>query len=171
MAVQVAGNCPVWRRAETGGQRYAPGAAQHADIMVRSQRRSPFSGAPERHRLPAKVRTVPTDARVIKKLAPEANGAKNLSAQYGASLVCVRHRLDDTGTQRITTVELVVAVQPIRRRPGPTVDVRVLPKERALQAKLKQAGARWHETEAVWSLRRSTAIALGLNDRIVPRQL
>lgn len=120
--------------------------------------------------MPAKVPTVSTDARVIKKLAPDTNGAKHLSAKYGASLVCVRHRLDDTGTQRITTVELVVSVQPIRRRPGPTVDVRVLPKERALQAKLKQAGARWHETEAVWSLRRSAAIALGLKDRIVPRQ-
>ena len=109
------------------------------------------------------------DLRVMKKLAPNARGAKGLTAQYGSQLVCVRHRLDETGTKRLTTVELIVAEKVISRRPGPTVDVALRPQEKELQAKLKAAGARWHKADEVWSIRRSTAIALGLKGRIVPR--
>ncbi len=110
------------------------------------------------------------DLRVIKTLAPAARGTKTLSAYYGDALVCVRHRLDETGMKRITTVELIVSEAPINRRPGPTVDIEVKPHERALRAKLKTAGARWHEAESIWSIRRSTALALGLKPRIVPRK-
>lgn len=110
------------------------------------------------------------DLRVLKKLAPDTRGAKGLTAQYGHRLVCVRHRLDETGTRRLTTVELIVAENVIHRRPGPTVDVAVRPQEKELQAKLKAAGARWHKADEVWSIRRSTAIALGLKARIVPRR-
>lgn len=110
------------------------------------------------------------DLRVIKRFAPGARGAKGLTAQYGSELVCVRHRLDETGTVRLTTVELIVRRTPIRRRPGPTVDVSLRPYEKALQAKLKAAGAKWHKTEQVWSIRRTTAIGLGLKTRIVPRR-
>lgn len=105
----------------------------------------------------------------MKKLAPNARGAKGLTTQYGRQLVCVRHRLDETGAKRLTTVELVVSEKVISRRPGPTVDVALRPQEKELQAKLKAAGARWHKAEQVWSIRRSTAIALGLKGRIVPR--
>jgi hypothetical protein len=105
----------------------------------------------------------------MKKLAPNARGAKGLTAQYGIPLVCVRHRLDETGTKRLTTVELIVSEKVIARRPGPTVDLTVRPYEKELQAKLKSAGAKWHKADEVWSVRRSTAIALGLKGRIVPR--
>lgn len=105
----------------------------------------------------------------MKKIAPNGRGAKGLTAEYGGKLVCVRHRLDATGTKRLTTVELIVSEKVIARRPGPTVDVAVLPREKALQAKLKAAGAKWHKSDEVWSIRRSTAIALGLKGRIVPR--
>lgn len=111
-----------------------------------------------------------TELRVMKKLAPGARGAKSWTQRYGQELVCVRHRLDATGTQRLTTVELIVDAKPIARRPGPTVDVWLMPQEQALRTKLKAAGARWHKTDEVWSLRRSTAIALGLKSRIVPRK-
>lgn len=92
-----------------------------------------------------------------------------LTAEYGDKLVCVRHRIDDTGTRRLTTVELIVSEKPIVRRPGPTVDVDIHLQEKDLQAKLKAAGARWDKVEQVWRIRRSTAIALGLKNRVVPR--
>lgn len=122
--------------------------------------------------LPVRARKKPqsSDLRVLKKLAPHARGAKGLTARYGERLVCVRHRIDETGARRLTTVELIVAENVISRRPGPTVDVAVRPQEKELQAKLKAAGARWHKADEVWSIRRSTAIALGLKARIVPRR-
>ncbi len=112
----------------------------------------------------------PIAQRVIKKIAPNERGAKGLSAEYGRQLVCVRHRIDATGSKRVTTVELVVSEKVIKRRPGPTVDVALKPQERALQATVKAAGGKWHEGDAVWSIRRSTAITLGLKSRIVPRR-
>lgn len=118
----------------------------------------------------ARKKPQPAELRVLKKLAPHARGAKGLTAQYGDQLVCVRHRIDETGARRLTTVELIVAENVIRRRPGPTVDVAVRPQEKELQAKLKAAGARWHKADEVWSIRRSAAIALGLKARIVPRR-
>ncbi|EHR70808.1 hypothetical protein BurJ1DRAFT_1962 [Burkholderiales bacterium JOSHI_001] len=117
-----------------------------------------------------KSKTPATHLRVMKKLAPNARGAKGVSAAYGGKLVCVRHRLDATGMKRLITVELIVAEKAIARRPGPTVDLSLRPQEKELQAKLKAAGAKWHESDAVWSIRRSTAIALGLKGRIVPRR-
>ncbi len=113
---------------------------------------------------------VSTELRVIKKLAPDDRGAKGLTSAYGGQLVCVRHRLDSTGTKRLTTVELIVSEKVIVRRPGPTVDVALRPQEKELQAKLKAAGGRWHKAEEVWTIRRSTAIALGLKHRIVARR-
>jgi len=119
--------------------------------------------------MPAKKTPADTDLRVIKKIAVNGRGAKGLSAKYGDQLVCVRHRLDPTGTKRLTTVELIVCESTISRRPGPTVDIGLHPREKILQAKLKAAGARWDDTEMVWRIRRSTAISLGLKSRIVPR--
>jgi hypothetical protein len=117
----------------------------------------------------AKKKIPSTDLRVIKKLSPNDRGAKGLTAEYGSQLICVRHRLDASGTKRITTVELIVSEKIIARRPGPTVDVELKPQERLLHTKLKAAGARWHKSEQIWSVRRSTAVALGLKERIVPR--
>jgi hypothetical protein len=111
-----------------------------------------------------------TEMRVIKKIAAHARGAKGLTAEYGPRLICVRHRIDATGTQRVVTVELIVAEKPIARRPGPTVDVALKVYEKALQSKLKAAGAHWEPDEHLWVIRRSTAIALGLKERIVPRK-
>lgn len=120
--------------------------------------------------VPPKKKSADTTLRVIKKIAPRNRGAKALTERFGDQLVCVRHRLDATGTKRLTTVELIVSESVISRRPGPTVDIDVHPREKDLVAKLKAAGARWHKDELVWSLRRSTAIALGLKTRIVPRK-
>jgi hypothetical protein len=108
--------------------------------------------------------------RVIKKIAPHQRGAKALTAEYGDRMVCVRHRIDPTGTQRLTTVELIVSQQKISHRSGPQVDIAVQRQERALQAQLKAAGARWNPERETWRIRRATAIALGLRHRILPPQ-
>lgn len=108
------------------------------------------------------------DHRVIKKLPAGSQGAKALTTEYGDRLVCVRHRLDPAGTKRITTVELVVSTKPIARRPSPIVAVRLRVHERALQRRLKAAGARWDDARQVWRVRRATAMALGLRQRIEP---
>jgi hypothetical protein len=109
--------------------------------------------------------------RVIKKFPKGVRGSKQISARFGADLVCVRHRVDPTGTRRFTTVELVVAETAIQRRPSPLVDVFVKVQERDLQARIKAAGGRWDKQEGVWRIRRATAVALGLRSRILPRSL
>lgn len=119
--------------------------------------------------MPPPIDTLQTTHRVIKKIAANQRGAKSLTAEFGDRLICVRHRIDATGTKRIVSVELIVSEKVIARRPGPTVDVALRVFEKDLQTKLKAAGARWDPTEQVWSIRRSTAIALGLKQRIVPR--
>ena len=106
--------------------------------------------------------------RVIKKIAAGDRGAKTLTAQYGDQLVCIRHRIDPTGTKRLTTVETVVSEKLIARKVSPTVDIAVRVQERDLQARLRAAGARWDKAEQVWRIRRATAVALGLKKRILP---
>lgn len=108
--------------------------------------------------------------RVIKTIAAHGRGAKAFTAQHGERLVCVRHRIDPTGTRRLTTVELVVAERPIARKQSPLVSVSVAVHERAVQARLKISGARWDPVEQVWRVRRATAVALGLRARIVPSE-
>jgi hypothetical protein len=41
-------------------------------------------------------------------LQPGRPGTKRLVAEYGADLVCVRYRYDDTRNRRLKTIELVV---------------------------------------------------------------
>jgi len=119
--------------------------------------------------VPPLIKPLHANLRVIKKIAPNQRGAKSLSVEFGDRLVCVRHRIDATGTKRLVSVELTVSEKVIARRPGPTVDVALKVYEKDIQAKLKAVGARWDASAEVWSVRRSTAIALGLKQRIVPR--
>ena len=116
---------------------------------------------------PASPRVVPVTLRVIKKLAPHQRGAKGLTDEYGDRMVCVRHRIDATGTQRLTTVELIISQKRISLRPSPLVEISVRFNERQLRAQLKAAGANWNPDRKVWQIRRATAMALGLKHRIV----
>ena len=50
--------------------------------------------------------------RVIKKIDPQAPGARRWAAAYGEKLVCVRYRLDPQRQRRLTTVEIVVDEAP-----------------------------------------------------------
>jgi len=114
-----------------------------------------------------KTKNPVSSLRVVKKIAADGRGAKALSSQFGEKLVCVRHRIDLTGTKRLTTVELVVSEKAIARKPSPMVDLAIEVQEREIQARLKAAGARWDKIEQVWRVRRATAVALGLRGRIV----
>ena len=69
---------------------------------------SPVAPAPAR---PAPSRRVagPSTSRVRLHLKPGQKGTKQLLAQYGDRLLCVRYRYDAQRKKRLKTVELVVA--------------------------------------------------------------
>lgn len=56
------------------------------------------------------------NSRIVKKLAPQAAGAKRLAERFGDALVCVRYRVDAAAGRRYTTVELIVAEGRLPRR-------------------------------------------------------
>ena len=107
--------------------------------------------------------------RVTKKLAPESRGALKLSRQYGDALVCVRHRTDDKGEVRYTTVELLVETTPIRARTENIVGVLIRPEEKSLQTVVRAAGAKWDFGARVWRLPRRIVGILKLTDRITEK--
>lgn len=110
--------------------------------------------------------------RVTKRLAPTASGALRLARAHGDRLVCVRHRLTADGQHRVTTVELVVAVDPVRRQgqvgdADELVALRLDFRDRAHRSALQGLGARWDARTQLWYAPRRHALALGLADRIV----
>jgi hypothetical protein len=109
--------------------------------------------------------------RTLLSLKPGKKGTKQLLAQYGDRLLCVRYRYDPELRKRFKTVELVVAeCHWVPRRPrfyaDQVVGVRIGFAERALRERAKQAGARWNSDQKVWQMRYSQAVALGLVNRI-----
>ena len=121
-----------------------------------SPRRSPESSTP----------------RVRLHLKPGPKGTKQLLAQYGDRLICVRYRYDAQRKKRFKTVELLVAErdwdppQP-RFSHDQTVGLRVTFAEVAVRERVKQAGGTWNPERRVWQLRYDRVVALGLNSRIV----
>ena len=107
--------------------------------------------------------------RVVKKLSPSSRGALKLARQYGDSLVCVRHRTDDKGEFRYTTVELLVETSEIRPRVDKIVGVRIAQNERSLQSLVKAAGASWDSNTKLWRMPRRIAGILRIADRIVEK--
>ncbi len=114
-------------------------------------------------------RTPISSYRVAKKLTPGQRGTVRLAQHYGDPLVCVRHRHDPTGRQRVVTVELVVQQQPIARRRSPIVGLRIGYREADLRATARAAGARWDPDTLLWRLPRSVARSVGLLGRVVVR--
>ena len=106
--------------------------------------------------------------RVIKKLPVSSRGAIKLARQFGESLVCVRHRVDDKGQFRYTTVELLVDRTPIRPRMETMVHVRIGANERSLQQVVRAAGAKWDHASRLWRMSKRLAGILRLTPRIVP---
>ena len=119
------------------------------------------------------VRAVPgseaASLRVVKKLTASSRGALKLARQFGASLVCVRHRVDATAKFRYTTVELLVEKAEIRPRTEAVVGVRVGPNERSLQSVVRAAGAVWDHKAKLWRMPRRLVGILRLTDRIAEK--
>jgi hypothetical protein len=85
----------------------------------------------------------------------------------------VPYRYDAQRKKRFKTVELLVAErdwQPPRPRfaPDQIVALRVPFADVAVRDRVKQAGGTWDPQRRVWQLRYDRAIALGVEDRIVP---
>ena len=111
-------------------------------------------------------------SRVRLHLKPGQKGTKQLLAQYGDRLICVRYRYDAQRKKRFKTVELLVAErdwEPPRPRfaPDQIVGIRVAFADVAVRDQVKQAGGTWNPERRVWQLRYARVVALGLNRRIV----
>jgi hypothetical protein len=115
---------------------------------------------------------------VTKTLNAGAPGTKRYQKQYGANLVCVRYRKDETGKRRLTTVEIIVddtPLQPPRPKAGKTaatrnsqrVLLRIGYEEGELRERIKQAGGWWLPKERLWRLPFQAVEALNLHSRVV----
>lgn len=104
---------------------------------------------------------------------PGQPGTKQLVAEYGAELLCVRYRYDELQRKRYKTIELVV--EECDWNPSidtaTIVEIRVAYAEKSLQREIRQAGGLWNPTQRVWEIRYDRAIELGLRDRIVKKNV
>jgi hypothetical protein len=110
--------------------------------------------------------------RIRLTLHPHQRGAKQLLAQYGSRLVCVRYRYDEQNKKRFKTVELIVEERAWDPAAGKwqadrLVPVRVTVTEFALRQQIKGVGGKWNPQRGVWEVRYDQVMALGLTDRIV----
>ena len=114
----------------------------------------------------------PATSRVRLHLKPGQKGTKQLLAQYGDRLICVRYRYDAQRGKRFKTVELIVAERdwepPRPRLPDDcVVALRVAFADVAARERVKQAGGTWNPERRVWRLRYDRVVALGLTSRII----
>lgn len=108
---------------------------------------------------------------VRKTLRPGQRGTKKLLKIHGPDLVCVRYRYDERAGQRLKTAEIVVGRarwRPPRRIPNDAlVSVKVELWEKALQERLRTAGARWDPALRLWRMRYDKAVELRVRRRLV----
>ena len=105
-------------------------------------------------------------------LQPHQDGAKQLLAEYGERLVCVRYRYDERRKRRLKTVELIVEESHWEPRAAACPDerlvhIKVSLSEVDLQRRVKAAGGKWDRQRQAWEIRYDRVQALGLTDRIV----
>jgi hypothetical protein len=116
-----------------------------------------------------------TQSRIVKRLAPDQDGAKKHSRRFGDALVCVRYRQDRARNRRYTTVELVVDEGPMQtstpRRTPTEVYVLIRYEEAELRRKARAAGAIWDDSRKVWRMSKRLARELQLLDRVMPKTL
>ena len=103
--------------------------------------------------------------RTLLHLKPGQKGTKQLLAQYGDRLVCVRYRYDTQRKKRFKTVEIIVAERdwdpPAPRFTVDTiVGVRVGFAEADMRDRVKQAGGKWNRSRKVWDMRYDQVVAL-----------
>ena len=117
------------------------------------------------HRL--KSRTERLDEwRVAKTIKPSQRGAIKLARSYGAELLCVRYRENLEGTERLTTVELVVERAVIQKRDDPVVSFKIKHDEVELRHQAMRRGAKYDAANHMWLLPRSEVLRMGLKTRI-----
>jgi hypothetical protein len=104
--------------------------------------------------------------RVAKTMRPGQRGAVKLTRLHGPDLVCVRYRESLDGTERLTTVEVVVERAVIQCRSDPVVAFKLKPEEVDLRHLAMAKGARYDPRTSLWKLRRSEVIRMGLRRRI-----
>ena len=118
----------------------------------------------------------PPSSRVTKKLHPGAPGTQRLAERYGSELICVRYRESEDGSQRLTTIELIIDVRSTRDprtkvapvlRNDDSVHLRIAPRETELQNKLRAFGARWDPASRTWVTQWLIAKHLKLTQRRV----
>ena len=107
---------------------------------------------------------------------PGQPGTKQLVAEYGAKLVCVRYRYDVATRKRIKTVEIGVAesewLPPAERfSPDEIVWVRIGFVDRALQQQVRAAGGKWDSRRCVWKIRYDAAVQLGFARHVERRDV
>ena len=104
--------------------------------------------------------------RVAKKIKPSERGATKLARLHGNELLCVRYRENPDGTERLTTIELVVERAVIQKRDDPVVSFKLKQDEVELRRLVMAKGARYDGKNYMWKLRRSEVLRMGLRSRI-----
>ena len=117
------------------------------------------------HRLKAKAEGL-DQWRVAKKIKPSQRGAVKLARVHGQELLCVRYRENPDGTERLTTIELVVERAVIQKRDDPIVSFKIKQEELELRRLVMAKGGRYDGKNYMWKLRRSEVLRLGLRSRI-----
>ena len=117
------------------------------------------------HRLKSKVEYLDS-WRVAKKIKPNQRGSIKIARNYGSELLCVRYRENPDGTERLTTVELVVERVLIQKREDPTVSFKIKPEEVDLRRLAQSKGATYDGKNQMWNLVRAEVLRMGLRSRI-----
>ena len=104
-----------------------------------------------------------------KRLSPGQDGAKRFALRYGDQLVCVRHRLDPSGSIRFTTVELLIEQTPVVRAGDRLVALRLKPSDKSTRSLLMACGGQWDGHAKHWLVARKVAKDLGLLDQVVAK--
>jgi hypothetical protein len=124
------------------GRQYGSASAVH----------EPNSADPSARTTPPRRSPKSSTSRVRLHLKPGQKGTKQLLAQYGDRLICVRYRYDAQRKKRFKTVELLVAErdwEPPRPRfaHDQIVGLRVAFADVAVRDQVKQAGGTWNPSE------------------------
>ena len=164
---------PLSYAVRSEGRRYGSAAVHEPRSAGPPDRGSSLAPAgPSVRGTPPRRSPESSTSRVRLHLKPGQKGTKQLLAQYGDRLICVRYRYDAQRKKRFKTVELLVAErdwEPPRTRfaHDQIVALRVAFADVAVRDRVKKAGGTWNPARRVWQLRYDHVVALGLDSRIV----
>jgi hypothetical protein len=162
----VLGERPLSYALLSEGCRRVPASAVH------EPRPADLPGGPSDRATPPRRSPTPSISRVQPHLKPGQKGTKQLLAEYGDRLICVRYRYGAQRKKRFKTVEILVAErdwEPPRSRfaPDQIVGLRIAFAEVAVRNRVKQAVGTWDPERRLCRLRYDRVATLGLTSRIV----